>query len=258
MAKMLVTVIFSLCTLLSFAQTGAVDRIIVEGELKDTNQQAVSYAHILVKSRNEGVVGDYYGKFHIGVFPGDTLIITAISFETVVYPIPHNIPSTGYHFNICMQNKTVNLKEFVVHPWPATYKAFKKAFVEMEVENPLANLDLHLPSPKELRNLAYSQGGVVMPGPISMLYDQFSKEAKSKRIYAGLMKKEQVAVRYNNVLITRLTGIKDEVEIKKLIDFCALRDQFILDSSDYELYAAIMDCYDQFRMNGLDTVTPDK
>jgi hypothetical protein len=256
MLKRLLSVILCLSALCSFAQTGVSERILVEGEIKDTNQQAVSYAHILVKSRNEGVVGDFYGKFRISVLPGDTLIISAISFETAFIPIPEGIAMTGFHLNICLLNKIVNLKELVVHPWPETYKQFKKEFLALEVEDPLANLDLHLPSPAEMRNLAYSQGGIVMQGPISLLYDKFSKEARSKRIYADLMKKERADVRYNNVLITKITGIKDEGEIKKFKDFCSLQVQFILDSSDYELYAAILDCYEIFCENIIDAVAP--
>jgi hypothetical protein len=255
MHKSLFTVLLCFFALISVAQTGGQERIIVEGEIKDTNLQAVSYAHILVKSRNEGVVGDYYGKFRIGVLPGDTLIISAISYEHAIIPIPGNISSKAYHFNVYLQTKTENLKELVVHPWPETYKQFKKEFLALEVEDPLANLDLHLPTPAEMKMLSYSQGATGI-SIISYFYDKYSKEARSKRIYADLMKKERADVRYNNVLISRITGIKDEDEIKKLKDFCALQVQFILDSSDYELYAAIMDCYDEFSMNETDTVAP--
>ncbi len=195
MPKRLITFIFFLYALISIAQTGGQERIIVEGEIKDTNLQAVSYAHILVKSRNEGVVGDYYGKFRIGVLPGDTLIITAISYEHAIIPIADNIPSTGNHFNVCMQTKTENLKELVVHPWPETFKQFKKEFIEMEVEDPMANLDLHLPSPEEMRNEAYPQGGSSYREPISSyLYDKYSKEAQSKRIYAESDEERKAAV----------------------------------------------------------------
>jgi hypothetical protein len=154
------------------------------------------------------------------------------------------------------QAKTMNPGDSVHNPWPATWAEFKKAFLDLDIEDPLANLDLHLPSPKEMRNFAYPQGGIVMEGPISMLYNQFSKEARSKRILAGLVKKDEAAVRYNPVLITKLTGIKDEGEIKKFIDFCALRVQFILEASDYELYAAILECYESYCLNEPDSVAP--
>lgn len=154
------------------------------------------------------------------------------------------------------QTKTINPGDSVHTPWPATWEEFKKEFIEMKIEDPIANLDLHLPSPKEMRNMAYPQGGIVMQGPISLLYDRFSKEAKSKRIYADLMKKDAAAVRYNSVVIAKVTGLQDEVEIKKFIDFCAFRVEFILDATDYELYAAILDCYQDYCMNVTDTVAP--
>jgi len=183
-------------------------------------------------------------------------IDSAGSFHHALIPILGTIAPAGNHFKVFMQTNTVNLKELVVYPWPSTYEQFKREFVAMKVEDPLANLHLNLPSPAEMRNLAYSQGGIVMPGPISMLYDQFSKEARSKKIYAGLMKKDKAAVRYNNSLISKITGIKDEDEIQKFIDFCALQVQFILDSSDYELYAVIMNCYSEFCKSGGDTLAP--
>lgn len=171
-------------------------------------------------------------------------------------PNPGTIIPADNFYKYYLQTKTINPGDSVHAPWPATYEEFKKAFIEMVIQDPLENLDLHLPSPAEMRNLAYSQGGIVMPGPISMLYDQFSKEARSKRIYADLMKKERADVRYNNVLITRVTGIKHEDEIKKFKDFCVLQVQFILDASDYELYAAIMNCYAEFCTNMTDTLAP--
>jgi len=182
-------------------------------------------------------------------------IDSAGSFHHALIPLPGTMALTGNHFKVFMQTKVVNLKELVVRPWPATYQQFKKEFIEMEIEDPLANLDLHLPSPEEMRMLACSPGGTGI-SIISFLYDKYSKEALSKKIYEGLMKKEKAAVRYNNALISKITGIKDETEIRKFIDFCALQVQFILDSSDYELYAAIMDCYQNFCINEYDTLVP--
>jgi hypothetical protein len=167
-----------------------------------------------------------------------------------------SIISYDNYSKINKQVKSFNPQDSVRSPWPATWAEFKKEFLEMKVEDPLANLDLHLPSPAEMRNLAYPQGGIVMQGPISFLYDQFSKEARSKRIYADLMKKDEAAVRYNNVVISKVTGIQDEDEIKKFIDFCGLRVEFILEASDYELYAAIMDCYENFCAGENDSIAP--
>lgn len=171
-------------------------------------------------------------------------------------PKSNSIISYDNYNKFSNQAKSINPKDSVRSPWPATWEEFKKEFLEMKVEDPLANLDLHLPSPEEMRNLAYGGYIFVAKGPISILYDHFSKEARSKRIYADLMRKDAAAVRYNSVIISKITGLQDEEEIKKFIDFCAFRVEFILNASDYELYAAILDCYEEFCMNEIDTVVP--
>ncbi len=115
----------------------------------------------------------------------------------------------------------------------------------MKIEDPLANLDLHIPSPQELKALG-SSGAITLPGPFSLLYGQFSKEAKTKRLMAKLNILDKVRTRYNPSVISRITGLKDEKEIQKLMDYCKLQDQFILNATDYELYAAIMSCYTEY------------
>jgi hypothetical protein len=155
-----------------------------------------------------------------------------------------------------LQQDSIDLTKLGIHPWPATWEQFKKEFMEVKVEDPMANLDLHLPSPEELRNYAYPCGGIRMQGPISYLYDQFSREARSKKTYADLMIKEKVSKRYNKEVVAKVTGMTNEDEIKKFMEFCALQIQFILESTDYELYAAIMNCYSEFCKTGGVTNAP--
>lgn len=248
MLKRLLTIILCFTLLSSFAQTNEAERLKVVGEIKAPDLKPVSYAHILVKSRNEGWVGDNYGKFRVEVYPGDTLIISAVSFHHAVILIPDDISAENYSINVIMKDDTVNLKELVVRPWPATYQQLKREFMDVEIEDPIANLDLHLPSPEELKMESYSlEGGFGLHLPvISMLYNQFSREAHSKQIYAELIKSEKAGKRYNKILVSHITGLKDEDEIKKFMDYCALQIRFILESTDYELYAAILNCYDEY------------
>jgi len=246
MLKKLLTLILFINLISSFAQTTEPERMKIVGEIRDIEQKPVSYAHVLVKNRNEGWVGDFFGKFRIEVYPGDTLIISAISFQHAVILIPDDIIDKEYYIGVTMKGDTVNLKEVLVRPWPATYEQLRKEFMKVEIEDPVADLDLHLPSAREMNNYAYPEGGIHVSGPISMLYEQFSKEARSKKIYAELMNKEKAGKRYNKTLVSNITGLKDEDEIQKFMDYCALKVRFILESTDYELYAAIMNCYDQY------------
>jgi hypothetical protein len=60
------------------------------------------------------------------------------------------------------------------------------------------------------------------------------------------MNKERAEKRYNKALVSRITGLKTEDDLKKFMQFCALQIKFILESTDYELYAAISNCYDEY------------
>jgi len=260
MLKTLATILLSFCLLYTYGQTGADERIIVTGEIKDTKMKAVSYAHIFVKSRNEGWVGDYYGRFQAYIYPGDTLKISAVSYHPAFINIPTGLNNQGYTVEIIMQQDTIHLKELVIYPWPATYSQLKKDFLQVEIDDPMADIDLNLPSLKDFGKFLKTpmepgQIGIYSgPGPFSILYDQFSKEARSKRIYAEILKKEKVDKRYNKATVSRITGLKGEDEIKKFMDFCSLQIKFILESTDYELYAAILNCYDEYCRVGFQPV----
>ena len=257
MIRILVTFFTSLCLLSAFSQTGDREKVRIEGEILDARQNPVSYAHILSKPGNDGWVGDYYGKFRVEVFPGDTLIFSAISFHHVLLLVPEDAKTRPYNFSITMHDDTVRLKELVIHPWPATYEQLRRDFMKVEIDDPAADLDLHMPSMKEIAAMNRTPGvpgqiGLYSgSGPFSLIYDQFSKEARSKRLYAEVMKKEKAEKRYNRALVTRITGLKTEDDIEKFMEFCALQVKFILESTDYELYAAILNCYNDFCKAGL-------
>lgn len=230
------------------AQEESAGRITVSGEIKDREGAPVSYAHILIKARNEGTVGDYYGRFAIPAFPGDTLTISAISYHDINIIIPSGFLLRRYPVAVFMSKDTVNLKEVLIHPWPATLEKLKEEVLNIEIRDPVSeNITPYLPTPQELKALAHPPGAIVaMPGPFSLLYDRFSKEAKQKKAYAGVMKQEMASKKYNMTLVSLLTGLKSEPEILKFIDFCALEIDFILRATEYELYAAIIECYHDY------------
>jgi hypothetical protein len=260
MMRKLLPGIFLLFFITGYTQNIDNKRITFQGAIKDSANNPVSYAHILVKNRNEGCVGDYYGNFKLPVFPGDTLIISAVPYYHSTLIIPRSPINDDYLAEVILHQKVVYLKEISVSPWPATYEQLKRDFMKVEVEDPLASLDLHLPSPEELKMLSYSlEGGFGVKVPlISMIYNQFSREEKMRQDYNEAMNREKAYKRYNSQLVARITGIKNTDELGEFMAFCALQIKFILESTDYELYAAILNCYDEFCKEGLHKGTDDE
>lgn len=258
MRKKLTIILFLSFNLFSsFGQIELSERIAVSGVILDEKLKPVSYAHIIERSRNEGWVSDYYGKFRADVFPGDTLVISAVSYYNSIIIIPGRTDTDELFIRITLKTDTIQLKELVVHPWPSTLSQLKRELMEVVIDDPVADLDLNMPSMKDLAALARTPGvpgqiGLYSgPGPLSLLYGQFSKEARSRKLYAEVMKKDKAERRYNKAVVSRITGLKSEENLQKFMEFCALQVKFILESTDYELYAAILNCYDEFCQAGL-------
>jgi hypothetical protein len=256
MQKCILSLILVFSALSSLAQTGELKRVSVNGTVSDTKNKPVAYAHILNTQRNEGWISDLYGNFKTSAYPGDTLEISSLSFHPVWFVIPEYIHGYEYQADIIMQPDTIQLKEIAIYPWPATLSQLKKEFMKVEVNDPADEIDLHLPSLADIKAMNRTPG---IPGqiglysgssPISLLYNQFSREARSKRLYSEVLKREKAEKRYNRTVVTRVTGLKNEDDIRKFMEFCALQVKFILESTDYELYAAILNCYDDFCDSG--------
>lgn len=226
-------------------------RSIIDGEVTDLRSLPIPYVHVLILSRNEGAVGDYEGKFQIAAYPGDTLRLSSVSFKQAYIKIPDTLHESRFRLHVIMVTDTTVLSEFTVYPWPSTYQEFEKEFVDLEMDVQ-SNPALVFPelAPKELKNIAYPEGGIRFSGPVSLLYEQFGKRPRSLRMRNALQaedrRRQQVLLRYNPVVISMVTDMKDMEEIRRFQAFCSLLDSFILRATDYELYKAIWECYEKW------------
>jgi hypothetical protein len=242
--------------LFTYSQAEQPALIRLSGEIRDELKKPVSYAHIIEKSRNEGWISDYYGNFNADVLPGDTLLVSAVSFHQAMICIPREIRDSNYSIEMILQPDTVQLKELIIYPWPATYSLLKREFLNVDVNDPDSEINMYMPSMKDIAAMLKTPGvpgqiGLYSgPGPISILHDHFGKEARNKRNYEMEMKREKVYGRYNRVTVSRVTGLTKEEDIVKFMEYCALQVKFILESTDYELFSAILKCYHEFCQAG--------
>jgi hypothetical protein len=93
----------------------------------------------------------------------------------------------------------------------------------------------------------FSGMNLSMPGPFSLIYSTLSKEAKIRRALEKIIIQEAVRKRYNDALISRITGLKDKLEINKFVLYCKMEYQFVLQATDYELYSAILQYYHSYK-----------
>jgi len=190
-------------------------------------------------SNDEGVFEIQYNDF-------DSLKISSIGFETKYYVYPGKSNRDIYDF-ITLKTNIYNLPEVKIFPYK-DYDEFKKAFVELDVkEQP--TIDLHLP--KDLQAMPTSgNGGLVISGAITALYNILSKQGRAYMHYLDVIEHEDynrtLEKKYNVLVVKNVTGLIDDEETVKFMQFCKLPEEFVYKSNEYELYKAILDCYDSY------------
>lgn len=232
----------------------------VEGFVTNPQGKNIENVHIVNVSGKTGTTSNWEGQFRINTYPGDTLRATCVGYIPFIYHIPVDRQSPTIPLHIIMKSDTIMITGVEVFPWPADAQALKEAVLAMEDQTPKVP-DLKLNDPK-FYNMQLPAGSlppgsstpglanpgltVTIPGPITALYDAFSKEGKSKRKLELLMDQDQKKVvaarRYNAEIVQHITSFTTDKEIQDFMLYCNLSVDFIVSSTEYDLYKAIHEC----------------
>lgn len=104
----------------------------LSGIVSDPNYEPVSYAHVIIKNKDRGVITNMKGLFTIVTAPGDTVVFSAIGFKPVELIIPDSMNQVHRTIDIIMPVDTIMIAEVKIYPWK-TYAEFKQAFVNLEL-----------------------------------------------------------------------------------------------------------------------------
>lgn len=230
----------------------------IEGFITNPNDKFVENVHVVNISANTGTNSNLQGQFRLDAMPGDSLRFTGIGYTPLTYCVPSVSQSPIIPLHIVLQSDTISITGAFIYPWPADAAAFKQAILAMADQTPKVP-DLKL---NDMRYNAANQPGGGPPstlpgmanpgltytikGPITALYEAFSKTAKSQRKYEMLVKDDQkrevAARRYNAEVVKQVTHFTSDKEIQDFMLYCNLSVDFIISSSEYDLYKAIHEC----------------
>lgn len=134
--KYCLTIILLLFVTSIFAQNVQKSNKLVQfsGIITDTDSNSVvPYVTITnVSNKGQKYAANYQGYFSIIVNPGDSLIFSAVGFNTKALVLPSEINQSSYTEMIKMKPETVYLKAVRIYPW-ATIEEFNKDFLSMKV-----------------------------------------------------------------------------------------------------------------------------
>jgi hypothetical protein len=199
--------------------------------------------HVINTKTNRGVVSGIDGKFLISASGSDTLFFRSVGFKDTLIALT----GTG-ELRVFMTPAIYPIGEVIILPY-GNYAEFKQAFKNLEVEKPMQFDPSYFLSGR-VPSTGKQGFGLTIDGPITALYNAFSREGKQMRNYERFMREsaihEEVGRKYNVQIVRRLTGIEDDMEAIRFMQFCSLDTNFILQATDYELLLAVKSCYEAY------------
>ena len=230
-------ILISICFFAFFSKNTLIAQnyIIIDGYVTNISGQPLSKAHVQNITKKLGTITDNSGEFKIIASPNDSMFVSSIGFKTYKVRVPNNLPYKVLNIKIILITDTIMLKEFTVRDYPPTYELFKKAFVPLKLKE-IPNKMLFTKIVDKQYN---PKGGIVMPGPISLIYEAFSKDAKNRRKLAALVYQDNLReIVYDKVpkqVLINAYHFKDESELEQFLEFCQIPEELILNGSAYQL-----------------------
>ncbi|MFW5707926.1 MAG: carboxypeptidase-like regulatory domain-containing protein [Bacteroidota bacterium] len=210
---------------------------------------ALAGVHVLNPLRGLGTSTHSDGRFSMRVYPGDEIRFTAIGFESFNLTITDSLASKDEELTIALNEKIYELPTVDVYPY-ATFSEFKYAFLNFKDPNPPLELNLPEVQPYQEPGSPGEMVRITAPGPISVLYNHFSRREKEKRKYQEVLAQEELARKAKKVInqsvVKNLTGIDTEAEYYAFLNYCNMSNEYIVNTPGYEVYRKLLECYRQY------------
>jgi hypothetical protein len=220
--------------------------ILMYGKVTTQKDSPLSNVHVINITTKSGTITDHEGLYSTNVYANDTVRFTSIGFKTTLFIVP-GVAENILQTNLTLYSDTLNLTEFVIRPYPKDYQALKREFLVLELPDE-QKINMHL---EEVLIQGPIDAGMVIKGPFTALYEAFSRHAKILKQYENLIRQDKLKLsatkRYNSKIVMKITGIKEEEELFRFMEYCKLEPEYILKVNDYDLYSAIKECYRRFK-----------
>ena len=220
----------------------------LNGKVVDSKNKPIVFAHVINKLRGQATTTDSTGYFIIPVVHKDSIRISAIGFYTKYLSIDDKYTRDTLTHTIEMTEKTYDIA--TVNIYELRWQVFKAEFMEEKVEEDktaarISNWMANLLPAGELRMIYQS---TMAPG---FAINWKTKADKSRKKVASMEKKYQIiAPKYNDKMITEITGLKGN-DIYKFVEFCRFPEEFLIQATEYEIMEKILERWNEYQKKGL-------
>jgi hypothetical protein len=232
MRKTVSVSLFILFSLDVFAQQQSV---VVNGEIvRHDNSGPLLNAYVINKRTSEGVFIQNNKSFSVVALMSDTLLIGAQGCATGLLCFKDSIYRTSYYVHIALDSLNFKLNEVVITP----VKTLKQIKAEEKQLGIIPNTDIN----KTV--IPFSMRSMTLVIDIDYFYERYSHFEKEKRKVARLEDnelKENVLKDYLQLFVKAGIIVLAPEEFDKFIMYCNFTDEFVKNTSEYDLCIAIKD-----------------
>lgn len=220
-----------------FSQTeNPKQKIKISGKIIDKANKNANFILLLAnKSTNTGTVNSTTGGFTLYADKSDTILIGCIGYNTEKICFRDSVLRSEYVVTITLKNYSAELKPIVIFP-----------------ERELSEIQ------KDIDKLGYKESDYMLSSvsagqsPITYLYQLYSKRERSKRKVKELWDERNRRDLLKELLRKYVSGniinLSDE-EFDNFIDFCAISDDFMKQTSQYDFIMYIKKKFELYSMS---------
>lgn len=233
--------------LLLASQSFAQKYVMIKGKVWDLSGQKLVGAHAYNSTRHYGTFTDIEGLFFLVMVPGDSLRISMVGYKPYRMRIPSTLTADNYRLDVTLLADTLMLKTAEISAYPLTYADLKREFTRLKL--PEAYIKERWMIPNINYGSKYTNpdgGGLLLPGPFSLLYNTFSKEAKELRKMNTILEHNRLREDFLKIIpremLEKKLGIKTDDEIDELMTHCGITADFLRLRRDYDIINHVMRC----------------
>ncbi|MGK7389862.1 MAG: carboxypeptidase-like regulatory domain-containing protein [Candidatus Cyclobacteriaceae bacterium M2_1C_046] len=225
----------------------------VKGRISDqASNEPVPYVNIINKVTGKGTFSNIYGNFSIAVKAGDTLIFSAVGFGKHSMVITQQLKEV--YIEIKLSSEAMELRPVRVFAY-RDLESLKRAIINLETplqesEGVALNLPGITPTPP-INHDGITGTGVAINGMLSGAINklghnkEYNELQKLRKIKEENDRSKMAQVKYNAEIVNEWTSLEGK-KLKSFMEFCKLSDDFIIESTTYELAVVVQQCLRDF------------
>ena len=223
--------------------------VLIEGQVINRDDSlGIPFVHVIKKYTWSGVISDGDGRFKISVSPYDSLIFSSLGYENKVFSVLAFDSSRYDSLIIALKEQIYMIDEVEIWQYK-TYGQFREAVRNLDLPE---EQEIEIEKPELLTSPGAKEGvSVGVDGPITAIYDILTGRAQEMEEYRRLLREDKIRRRisrkYNDQIITNMTGIENPKKLREFKDFCNFSRTFLLKARELDIYFAIDDCFERYK-----------